>query len=268
MDLRLSALVASVAWALGATVAAVGLFVYVSNRPGAAPDTPSTERIAPGGAPAVPATVRHQLDQQAKIARELAAQVANLESTLAENRLRLREAKSLSEKFRKESQESMSLALQLLEQGETTKPAETRVDVPMSETPAVPGRGRDAPGQEAPAGDMPTPEELRERVAELETEAAAMELEQEAALERLLRRDLALRDETIRVLRSLGPLAAEPVAEGLRHPDPDIRIWAAHMLTRLGRDGRDVYMDLQAASKDPDARVRAAVQEAIRAVGE
>lgn len=265
MDLRTSALIACLAWAAGATVAAVGLLVYVSNQP----DRAEVESFAASqrGAASVPTTVENQLSRQAQIARELSSQVSGLEGSLRQYRDRLQSAREEVQQLRREANQSIDLAIDLLEQSRTEPRLGAAPDAlgPMPEAPVPPaGNVETVTADEGESeADM-----LRQQLEQRDEQIATLELEHEESLARLLTHDLALRDESARILVRLGPEAAAEVAESLRHPDPEVRIWAANVLRKMGAIANATLGDLTIASKDEDPRVQAAVNEAIKAVAD
>ncbi len=268
MDLRTSALVACVTWAFGATIAAIGMLAFINRDAAPTQIASSSFRPTRSQPNQLSLAAKNQISRQAEVARSLASQVASLESSLAESRRRLRTAQQQVAKYRAESDASINIALDLLEQDRV---AAGRTEL-ETQDPDVDLPPLAAPEASAKAEESAQPEEtlelLREQIAEKDRELDALEEEQEETLSRLLSRDLAMRDESARILTRLGADAAGEVAESLRHPDPEIRIWAANVLTKLGLQASDTIGELQMAAKDDDPRVRSAVAEAINAVSD
>jgi hypothetical protein len=267
MDLRTSALVACITWALGATIAAVGMLAFLDR------DVPPRRTQVASFRPSQPqnsqlsVAARNQLNRQAEVARSLNVTVANLETSLAASRKRVQAAEKEVARLRAESNASIEMAIELLEQAPPDArdtDADSEADAARPELPAPTEGSGSTPSQAPESGE--TLESLREEIAEKNRDFDELEAEQEATLARLLRRDLAMRDEAARILTRLGAQAAGEVAESLRHPDAEVRIWAANVLTKLGILASDTVGDLQTASKDEDPRVRSAVNEALRAV--
>jgi HEAT repeat protein len=77
------------------------------------------------------------------------------------------------------------------------------------------------------------------------------------------------RDRIFAGARTLGPSAREmvgPLAEGLRHAAPAVRLGAATALGALGPAAREAVPALRSALDDPDPDVRAAAAQALERI--
>jgi HEAT repeat protein len=69
-------------------------------------------------------------------------------------------------------------------------------------------------------------------------------------------------------LRELAPLVVPPLTQGLDHEDRTIRAFAAFALGKIGPKARDALPALrEAATDDPDPRVRQAARQAVKQIG-
>jgi HEAT repeat protein len=67
----------------------------------------------------------------------------------------------------------------------------------------------------------------------------------------------------VKVLQSMGGIAAAPVARGLTHTNANVRLLAVRVLGELGRDAEDAVPALIQRLDDPDLRVRASTLSAL-----
>jgi hypothetical protein len=78
--------------------------------------------------------------------------------------------------------------------------------------------------------------------------------------------DPAARDKVLAAVQVFAPGTKEmvgPLAQGLRHADPSVRVGAATALGALGSSARAAVPALRAALDDPDAGVRDAAAQAL-----
>jgi len=77
------------------------------------------------------------------------------------------------------------------------------------------------------------------------------------------------REALLGFVRAIAPSATpmvQPLIQGLRHEQPEVRRGAAMALGALGAGGRGAKAELERSLQDPDADVRAAAADALRRI--
>jgi HEAT repeat protein len=112
--------------------------------------------------------------------------------------------------------------------------------------------------------------EYAERLDALRLDLMQADLEIESLRERAANEIAALIGERLAIevaagdaMVELGEEAVPPLIALLQHPQPEVKLWAATVLGRLGLDAATAIEPLNNLTNDPDARVAAAVRRAL-----
>jgi hypothetical protein len=134
---------------------------------------------------------------------------------------------------------------------------------------SAPGTSSDGPATSQPPLAVDPAAEVKQQLAKAQEEID--NLHRQAVLDEQHLADSAAELEAIQVaarqaLVAAGPAAVPVLAMHLSHRRESIRIWAADVLGRIGRDAREAIPELSEALSDPSPQVREAVRRALQQI--